>query len=124
LRIGHKILVVDDEVDIIISLKIALEAAGHEVVSTTDGSATKQLALKEKPAAVVLDLMMPVLDGFQVLQQLKDDPATAAIPVVLLTGNDDYSSMAHSWKLGADLYLTKPFRPSELANVIDCVLHV
>lgn len=119
---GRSVLLVDDEVDIIISLKIALDAAGYEVVSTTDGPEAVKLATEKAPDVVVLDVGMPQMDGFEVLRQLKANPATSSIPVIMLTANNSLSSMEKSWELGGDLYLTKPFRPAELAHLIDTIL--
>jgi DNA-binding response OmpR family regulator len=111
-----KILVIDDETDVLLLCRVNLEHAGHEVVVTTSGEAGVQLARSERPDIIVLDLMMPRMDGFDVLQELADDPTTSSVPVLILTARARMTDEVRGWKAGADGYLTKPFTPATLTE--------
>jgi len=119
----RKILVVDDEVDTVLVLKIALEQEGYEVQTALSGHDALESVNADYPDLIVLDGMMPGMDGFEVMQRLKENPATAPIPTIMLTGMDSYSHMSMGWEKGVDLYLKKPFRPTELASLVKCILH-
>ncbi|MCR5477776.1 MAG: response regulator transcription factor [Lachnospiraceae bacterium] len=105
-----KILIADDEAEIRQLLRLYLENEGYEVVEAPDGKRAVSLLLSEKPDLCILDIMMPELDGYQVLKKLRED---SNIPVLILSAKDADSEKILGLKLGADDYLTKPFNPLE-----------
>lgn len=115
---AKKILAVDDEKHILRLVQINLEKAGYEVVTGTNGREAIEKVHSEKPELIVMDVMMPEMDGFEALKQLKSDPATADIPVIMLTAKAQDADVFHGWQSGADLYLTKPFNPIELLTFV------
>ena len=115
---AKKILAVDDEKHILRLVQINLEKAGYEVVTGTNGREAVEKVRSEKPELVVMDVMMPEMDGFEALKVLKGDPETAAIPVIMLTAKAQDADVFHGWQSGADLYLTKPFNPMELLTFV------
>ena len=112
---GRLILVVDDEPGIAKLLRIVLEADGHRVAVAADGQAALARVAERRPDLVVLDLDMPELGGFEVCRRLKSDPATRLLPVLVLTGTGVADARLRAWELGADEFLTKPFRSAEVA---------
>jgi two-component system alkaline phosphatase synthesis response regulator PhoP len=116
------ILLVDDEPDVIYALKVSLEQAGYRVSTAENGQQALHTVANDRPDLILMDRMMPVMDGLEALRRLKDNPSTAHIPVVLLTGQDSYQDMEEGWKNGTDLYLTKPVFPAELLDYIRCIL--
>lgn len=119
-----KILLVDDEPDIIAMAKFCLQRAGYAVITADNGESGLQCALTEQPDAVILDVMMPVMDGFEVLRRLKEHPSTAYIPVMMLSARDRYADLAKGQQHGCDFYCTKPFTPSELVSLVRRLLAV
>lgn len=117
-----KILIADDDVILVEMLRFRLEAAGHEVVSASDGLAALETAAAQRPDLVVLDSMMPVISGPEVLARLKADDALKHIPIVMLTARKSESDIVAALKSGVDEYLTKPFIPQELMVRIDKLL--
>lgn len=117
-----RILVADDEPDVLTLLTLNLQRAGFEVLKASDGEAALQLARQEGPSLVILDLMMPGLSGLEVAKQLKQSPATARIPVVMLTAKSDEVDRIVGLELGADDYVTKPFSPREIVLRVQSVL--
>ena len=111
---GDRILVVDDEPDIIALVAYHLARAGYRVSTATTGTQALNAAKDELPAMVVLDLMLPELSGFQVLEKLRADRALADIPVLMLTARREEGDRVQGLSLGADDYLVKPFSPQEL----------
>jgi DNA-binding response OmpR family regulator len=116
------ILVIDDEPDVIEVVSVALEKAGHTVLTAPDGQTGLMLTLTRQPDLVVLDVMMPGIDGFEVLRRMKTEPRMANIPVLMLTARTDYSSKARAWEEYAQNYLTKPFDVDELAEAVNSML--
>lgn len=115
---SKKILVVDDETDIRRMLQWGLTEQGYQVITASDGrEALEQIALG-RPDLVVLDVMLPGIDGYTVLQKVRAHPATAALPIIMLTALDKGSDVTKGWKTGADLYFVKPFAPEELMEAI------
>ncbi len=112
------ILVVDDEKHIVRLVQINLERAGYKVITAQDGKEGLQKAQQEKPDLIVLDVMMPYMDGFEVLKHLKKDPETRNIPVIMLTAKAQDADVFRGWKEGVDTYLTKPFNPMELLSFV------
>ncbi|MGI6296463.1 MAG: response regulator transcription factor [Armatimonadota bacterium] len=113
-----KILAVDDEKHIVRLVQVNLERAGYQVVTANDGKEALQKVAEENPDLVVLDVMMPYMDGFEVLQNLRRNPSTRDIPVVMLTAKAQDADVFKGWQSGVDCYLTKPFNPMELLSFV------
>jgi DNA-binding response OmpR family regulator len=118
------VLVVDDEPDIVELIKINLEIAGHRVTTARDGAEALQAVRHEPPDAVLLDLMMPGIDGWQVLEELKDasDRDLSDIPVFLVTARAEAEDRLRGGVEGALRYITKPFDPRDLVAAVDAAL--
>ena len=108
------ILVCDDDPLLVDLLRFRLGSRGFTVITARDGGEAMVLVAKSPPDAVVLDAMMPVIDGYEVLRRLRSDPATAGIPVVMLSARKGESDIVGGLELGADDYMIKPFIPEEL----------
>jgi two-component system phosphate regulon response regulator PhoB len=117
-----KILVVDDEPDALELVEFNLRQAGYEVSSAADGAEALKKARSTIPDLVVLDLMLPEMDGLEVCKVLRRDPATARIPIVMLTAKAGEVDRILGLELGADDYITKPFSPRELVLRVKNVL--
>lgn len=108
------ILVCDDDELLVDLLEYRLGARGFRVLVARDGGAAVAMAAEHAPDAIVLDAMMPVMDGYQVLRRLRGDDATAGIPVIMLTARKQERDIVGALELGANDYLVKPFIPEEL----------
>jgi DNA-binding response OmpR family regulator len=108
------VLVADDDRDVLNLVRFRLEREGVRVLTAADGEAALQVAREEIPDVCVLDVMMPKLNGFEVLKKLRDGEATAGIRVILLTARSGDSDVDQAFDVGADDYVTKPFNPQEL----------
>ncbi|KAF0819474.1 MULTISPECIES: response regulator transcription factor [unclassified Cytobacillus] len=115
-----KILVVDDEQSIVTLLQYNLQQAGYEVITAMDGQEGKDLAISERPDLIVLDLMLPKLDGIEVCKQLRQQKI--ATPILMLTAKDDEFDKVLGLELGADDYMTKPFSPREVVARVKAIL--
>lgn len=113
-----KILAVDDEKHIVRLVQVNLERQGYEVVTANDGREALEKVESEKPDLVVLDVMMPYMDGFEVLQNLRRNANTRDIPVIMLTAKAQDADVFRGWQSGVDCYLTKPFNPMELISFV------
>jgi two-component system alkaline phosphatase synthesis response regulator PhoP len=120
--VGRKILVIEDEADIVTLLKHYFLQEHFEVTTTGNGLEGLSLARTLHPDLIVLDLMLPGLDGLSVNRSLKKDPLTAGIPVVILTAKSDETDRIVGLELGADDYIVKPFNPKELLARIKAIL--
>ncbi|MEW6661126.1 MAG: winged helix-turn-helix domain-containing protein [Bacillota bacterium] len=109
-----KVLVVDDEEPIVELIKFNLEKEGHQVLTAYDGNKALELAETQQPDVVILDVMLPGRDGFEVCRLLRARDETAAIPIILLTAKGEEFDKVLGLELGADDYVTKPFSPREL----------
>jgi two-component system phosphate regulon response regulator PhoB len=116
------ILVIDDEKDLIELVRYNLEKEGFDVIAATDGQSGLEVVKKHRPDLVVLDLMMPGLDGLQVCQRLRSDPRAGRIPVIMLTAKATEADRVVGLELGADDYVTKPFSPREVVARVKAVL--
>jgi DNA-binding response OmpR family regulator len=116
------LLVVEDDHDISDLIVRYLQKAGHTVEAVTSGSAVLPRVRAMPPDAIVLDLMLPGMDGLLVCQALRADPATAAIPVIMLTARGEEADRIRGLELGADDYVTKPFSPKELTARVAALL--
>ena len=117
-----RVLVIDDEAPIRLLCRVNLEAERMEVLEADDGERGLEIARSERPDVILLDVMMPGLDGWEVLQRLLDDPATRDIPIVFLTARAELRDRARGLELGGVDYVTKPFNPTELAPLVESLL--
>lgn len=117
-----KILVVDDSILIRRLVQANLEVEDYEVIEAADGREALDKIRSEKPDLILLDVVMPELDGFEVLQKLRQDSKTADIPVVMLTVRVEEADQIKGWEAGADDYITKPFNPAALVEIVNRVL--
>src|SRR3989338_8882787 len=115
---GKKILIVDDEDGIREILTLNLGEEGYEVITASDGLRGLELARQQKPALIVLDVMLPRLDGYQVCHLLKFDSLYAHIPIIMISARDNQVDIQESRIHRADAYLTKPFNPEQLFKEI------
>jgi two-component system alkaline phosphatase synthesis response regulator PhoP len=111
---AKKILAVDDERHIVRLVQVNLERAGYQVITANDGREALEKVASERPDMVVMDVMMPYMDGFEALNCLKKDPATRDLPVIMLTAKAMDSDVFQGYSAGVHCYLTKPFNPNEL----------
>ncbi len=118
-----KILIVEDEEQMVEMLKIRLEANGYEVLSAADGKQGLEKAQKQMPDLMILDLMIPKMDGFKVCGLLKKDSRYARIPIIMFTARAQESDKRMGEEVGADAYLTKPFEPKTLLDKIEELLN-
>jgi two-component system alkaline phosphatase synthesis response regulator PhoP len=118
----QKIMIVDDEMATLLPLKRSLEAEGYRVLEAYDGYQAIEKSKTEMPELIVLDLMLPGIDGFEVCAQLKKDKLTGKIPVIMLTAKDEVRDKVEGLEMGADDYVTKPFNLNELKARIRNVL--
>ena len=116
------IMVVDDNPDIITIVKTILEGRGYTVFSASSGPELLNMLPNHKSDLIILDIMMPEMDGLEVLTRLKGKTETATIPVILLTAKVQYEDVLGGYKLGADYYITKPFTSTQLVNGINLLL--
>jgi DNA-binding response OmpR family regulator len=116
------VLVADDDEDILQLVSFRLERAGYTVVTAADGPQALAAAREHRPDLAVLDVMMPGLNGYEVTRQLRADPATEAIPVILLTARVQEADVSRGFEAGADDYLRKPFSPQELRSRVQAIL--
>lgn len=121
-RVKAKILVVDDEPEALELVEFNLKKAGYDVLSASDGAEALNKARSALPSLIVLDVMLPELDGLEVCKTLRRDPATAAIPIIMLTAKAAEIDRVLGLELGSDDYLTKPFSPRELVLRIKKIL--
>jgi DNA-binding response OmpR family regulator len=117
-----KVLVIDDEAPIRLLCRVNLEAERMEVLEAADGPGGLALARTEEPDVVLLDVMMPGLDGWRVAEQLLVDPATSGIPIIFLTARAEFRDRARGLDIGGVDYVTKPFNPLELAPLVQDVV--
>lgn len=113
-----KILIVEDEEDMVYAIKLLLECAGYEVIAAGDGQEGLAKARQEKPDLIVLDLMLPKIDGYKVCRMLKFDAKYNKIPIVMFTARAQEKDKEMGRQVGADLYFTKPFQPEVLLGGI------
>jgi two-component system, OmpR family, alkaline phosphatase synthesis response regulator PhoP len=113
-----KILIVDDEESLLKLASLLLTSRGYKVEAALDGKSALDSMAKDKPDLVLLDIMMPGLNGFEVCQQIKSNVSTRNIPVIMLTAKKSSEDMSRAEQLGAEQYITKPFRSAHLIETI------
>ena len=112
---SHKILIADDEPNILISLEFLMKREGHQVSVARNGQEAIDAIRRERPELVLLDVMMPIKSGFDVLQEVRADESLAGVKIVMLTAKGRDTDLAKGTALGADAYVTKPFSTKDLA---------
>jgi DNA-binding response OmpR family regulator len=117
-----KVLVIDDEAPIRLLCRVNLEAEGMEVLEAENGPEGLERAVSEQPDVVLLDVMMPGLDGWHVAEELLEDERTRDIPIIFLTARAEFRDRARGLDIGGIDYVTKPFNPLELAPLVDSLL--
>ena len=115
-------MLVDDEVYMLHILEFSLGMEGLEVISAASGEEALRRVAEEPPDLIVLDVLMPGMDGYEVCRRLKQQERTRTIPIVFLSGKDGRTDREHGLRLGADAYITKPFNPQSLIDTIDELL--
>ena len=115
---AKKILACDDERHIVRLIQVNLERSGYQVVTAFDGAEALKKVEAERPDLIVLDVMMPKMDGFEVLKRLQANPETREIPVIMLTAKAQDVDIFRGWSSGVSAYLTKPFIPLELLTFV------
>ncbi|MDI3514869.1 MAG: response regulator transcription factor [Gammaproteobacteria bacterium] len=119
---NKKVLIADDEQNIVISLEFLMKREGYEVLLANDGDEAIQRIRADQPDLVLLDVMMPKKSGFEVCQEVKADPALAAVRILMLTAKGRDTEVAKGLALGADAYMTKPFSTRELVDKVRSLL--
>ena len=119
--LGMRVFVVDDEPDVLFLCRVNLELAGHEVLEASNGDRAFELARREVPDVIVLDVMLPRRDGLAVLRDLAHDERTHETPVILLTAKTRAEDRLAGWAAGCADYVTKPFSPEDLTRAVDRV---
>jgi two-component system alkaline phosphatase synthesis response regulator PhoP len=117
-----KVLVIDDEAPIRLLCRVNLEAEGMNVIEAADGPSGLDKARDERPDVILLDVMMPGLDGWRVAEQLLEDERTVGIPIIFLTARAEFRDRARGLDIGGIDYVTKPFNPLELAPLVEGLL--
>lgn len=118
----NRILVVEDEESLLKLESILLTSKGYSVTGVMDGRSALEEIAKSKPDLVILDIMLPELDGFEVCRQIKGNPETCHIPVVMLTAKKSSQDLARGRQVGADEYITKPFKSAKVMEIIGTLL--
>src|SRR6476661_9311422 len=116
------ILIIDDEKDLIELVRYNLEKDGYDSISATDGGSGLEIAQKHKVDLIVLDLMMPGMDGLEVCRRLRADARTSRVPLIMLTAKATEADRIVGLEMGADDYITKPFSPREVVARVKAVL--
>lgn len=119
---SERILVVDDDVDTLRLVGLMLQRQGYEVIAASNGSLGLTKAFEERPDLILLDVMMPDMDGFEVTRRLRKNPATASIPILMFTAKNQLDDKVTGFEVGADDYLTKPTHPTELQAHVKALL--
>jgi two-component system, OmpR family, alkaline phosphatase synthesis response regulator PhoP len=117
-----RVLVVEDEPENRLLLQVILSTEGYQVTEAEDGRAALDAVQRERPDIILLDVMMPGMNGYAVLEQLRADPATASLPVIMLTALASGGNMQRAVEMGAQGYITKPFEPADLVQAIEATL--
>jgi DNA-binding response OmpR family regulator len=117
-----RVLIVEDEPNIVLSLEILLRRAGYETASAGDGEEALELIRRTRPDVVLLDIMLPKRNGYEVCRSVKSEPALFSIPVIMLTAKGQEVEMLKGLELGASAYITKPFGNAEVLEAVRAAL--
>jgi DNA-binding response OmpR family regulator len=117
-----KVMIVDDEPNILLSVEFLMQREGHEVVTARDGQEAIELLAAAKPDLMILDVMMPRKNGFEVCNEVRADPGFADMPILMLTAKGREAEIKKGESLGADAYITKPFSTHELVAKVQALL--
>jgi two-component system, OmpR family, alkaline phosphatase synthesis response regulator PhoP len=118
---GKRILIADDEPNIVVSLEFLMKRKGHDVRVVSDGEAVLAAVAEFAPDVILLDVMMPRLNGFEVCQRLRENPAWESIKIIMLTAKGRDVDVTKGLALGADAYVTKPFSTRDLVEKIEAI---
>jgi len=122
-RASNRTIMVVDQYSVIVAIiKTILKIKGYALQFAYSGQEAFNLLGEQKPDLIILDILMPKIDGLEVLTRLKEDPDTASIPVILLTSKVEYKDVLEGYQMGADFYITKPFTEGQLLEGINLVL--
>ncbi len=122
MRTNKVVLVIDDIDSVLQFIRVALADQAVDLVTAVDGASGLELAKQLVPDLVLLDLALPEIDGWEVLTELRTDPETRDVPVVIVTAHGESGAAARARELGANGFLSKPFRPAELRRIVDANL--
>lgn len=115
---AKRVLLAEDEPNIVESLTFLMERAGFDIAAESDGRKALERALSDTPDILILDVMLPELDGYEILRQLRADPRTERLPVLMLTAKGQREDREAALECGADLFITKPFSNSEIVDAV------
>lgn len=118
----NKILIVEDEESLLKLESILLTSKGYKVTAVTEGHAALREFASERPDLVILDVMLPGIDGYEVCRKIKEDPANSSIPIIMLTARKNTKDLERGLQAGADAYITKPFKSANLVGTIERLL--
>lgn len=121
-NMAERILIVDDDVDTLRLVGLMLQRQGYQIIAASNGSQGLTKAFEERPDLILLDVMMPDMDGFEVTRRLRKNPATASIPILMFTAKTQLDDKVSGFEVGADDYLTKPTHPTELQAHVKALL--
>lgn len=119
----RKVLLIEDDVDMSEAVRLRLESNGYEVLVAHDGLEGFDMARAQKPDLIILDVMLPKMDGFTVCRMLKYDEAYKSIPVIMFTARVQKTDIQHGTEVGANAYVTKPFKAEELLSQINSLIN-
>ena len=123
-RSGMRVLVVDDSTTVVATLRRMLEQNGYEVIEALDGEKGVELATADPPDLIFLDIILPGINGFAALRQLRRDARTREVPVIMMSGNEQATEQFYAQRIGADDFMKKPFSRAELFSRIEKLLDV
>ncbi len=115
---SKRVLLAEDELNIVESLSYLLERTGYSIAVETDGRKALETALRDTPDVLILDVMLPGLDSYEILRRLRADSRTVALPILILTAKGQAEDRQTAFALGADLFITKPFSNSDITDAV------
>ena len=118
----NRILIVEDEESLLKLESILLSSKGYNVIGFADGPAAIEEISRNLPDLVILDIMLPGMDGFEVCRRIRNDPASSKVPVIMLTARKNSQDMERGFQAGANAYITKPFKSAQLVGTIERIL--
>jgi len=121
-REGTRVLIIDDSLTIVVALKKMLQSAGYATLEAADGEKGVELAKREVPDLIFLDIILPGMDGFAALRQMRRDPSLRRIPVIMISGNEQATEQFYAQRIGADDFMKKPFSRFEVFARIERLL--